>query len=148
MGPLSPSSDKHAGERVVSHDSKSAESCKLTGSIRRCDQAILEPLEEANGSWFCQQKVYSKIHETFLEPIHHHSGGAMESLSINGFGCNLFIKIPHIGKKQMIQIPRWPVQMTNMTAVITGREGRALVKIENWRELGGHRWSNAIKLPL
>jgi hypothetical protein len=35
-----------------------------------------------------------------------------------------------------------------MIAVITGREGRVLVKIENWRKLDQHRWPNVTKLLL
>jgi hypothetical protein len=62
----------------------------LIGSIRRCDRAILGPLEEIDDSWFYQQKVCSKIHETFLEPIQHHSGGTVECLPIDGV-CLQFV---------------------------------------------------------
>jgi hypothetical protein len=58
-------------------------------------------------------------------------GARWNLCSLTDLVCNVFIKIPHIGKKQMIQIPRCPVQKTNMIAVIMGREGRVLVKIEN-----------------
>jgi hypothetical protein len=96
---------EHAGERVAGHDSKFLESWELIGSIRRWNRLILGPLEEANDSWFCQQKIYNKIHKIFLEAIHHHSGGTVKSLPIDGLVCNVFIKVPHIGKRQMSKYP-------------------------------------------
>jgi hypothetical protein len=97
---------EHAGEWVASHDPKSMESWELIGPIRRYDRAILDPLKEVNGSWFCQQKVYNKIHETFREAIQHHSGSWGNLCMLTDFVCNVFIKNSDIGKSQVIQIPR------------------------------------------
>jgi hypothetical protein len=71
----------------------------------RYDRGIMDPLEGANDCPFCQQTGCSQIHEAFPGAIQKRNGGTVESLPLTDFVCNLLIKVPHIWKRQMIQIP-------------------------------------------